>query len=129
MSGPSVRCPEDAALFDRADYLCCIKDQSSTNSHDQTFRPQRSAHQMGHAVVTIRYAFSVPEGHKGTSHCGPPRRESNIEIRHPLRRTTNETAEVHSSQVHPTVWQIYFDGASRTIPRAGLVAGIGVVFI
>src|SRR2546430_10702275 len=41
----------------------------------------------------------------------------------------DETAEVHSSQVHPTVWQMYFDGASRTIPRAGLVAGVGVVFI
>src|SRR3954465_5251977 len=40
-----------------------------------------------------------------------------------------ETAEVHSSQVHPTVWQMYFDGASRTIPRAGLVAGVGIVFI
>src|SRR3954470_11366129 len=24
---------------------------------------------------------------------------------------------------------MYFDGASRTIPRAGLVAGVGVVFI
>src|SRR2546430_11951234 len=29
----------------------------------------------------------------------------------------DETAEVHSSQVHPAVWQMYFDGASRTIPR------------
>src|SRR5438270_12436998 len=38
-------------------------------------------------------------------------------------------AEVHSSQIHPTVWQMYFDGASRTIPRAGLVVGVGIVFI
>src|SRR4051812_50207173 len=42
---------------------------------------------------------------------------------------TDETAEVHSSQVHPTVWHMYFDRASRTIPRAELVAGVGVVFI
>src|SRR4051812_26364 len=41
----------------------------------------------------------------------------------------DETTEVHSSQVNPTVWQMYFDGASRTIPRAGLVVGVGVVFI
>src|SRR5438270_9862148 len=38
-------------------------------------------------------------------------------------------AEVHSSQIHPTVWQMYFDGASRTIPRAGLVVGVRIVFI
>src|SRR3954464_15558380 len=37
----------------------------------------------------------------------------------------DEMAEVHSSQVHPTVWQMYFNGGSRTIPRAGLVAGVG----
>src|SRR3954468_839989 len=41
----------------------------------------------------------------------------------------DETAEVHSSQTNPSVWQMYFDGASRTIPRAGLVAGVGVIFI
>src|SRR3954468_12289049 len=41
----------------------------------------------------------------------------------------NETAEVHSAQINLSVWQMYFDGASRTIPRAGLVAGVGVVFI
>src|SRR3954462_9292807 len=41
----------------------------------------------------------------------------------------DEMAEVHSSQVHPTVWQMYFDGASRTIPRMGLVAGVGIVLI
>src|SRR3954465_13917845 len=41
----------------------------------------------------------------------------------------DETAEVHSSQIYPSVWQMNFDGASRTIPRAGLVAGVGVVFI
>src|SRR4051812_17437411 len=40
-----------------------------------------------------------------------------------------ETAEVHSAQVNLSVWQMYFDGASRTIPRAGLVAGVGIVFI
>src|SRR3954462_598896 len=79
---------EDAALFDGADYLCRIKDQSFTTSYDQTFRPQRSAHQMGHVVVTIRYPFSASEGHKGTSHCGPPCRESKIKICYPLRRTT-----------------------------------------
>src|SRR2546430_10841876 len=41
----------------------------------------------------------------------------------------DEMAEVHSSQIYPSVWQMYFDGASRTIPRTGLVAGVGVVFI
>src|SRR5256886_10191408 len=41
----------------------------------------------------------------------------------------DETAEVHSSQANPTVWQMYFDGASQTISRAGLVAGVGVVSI
>src|SRR3954465_5059993 len=39
------------------------------------------------------------------------------------------TAEVHSTQVNPSVWQMYFDGASRTIPRVGLVAGVGIVLI
>src|SRR4051812_19974704 len=34
----------------------------------------------------------------------------------------DETAEVHSTQANPWVWQMYFDGASRTIPRGGLVA-------
>src|SRR5205809_2208836 len=41
----------------------------------------------------------------------------------------DETAEVHSAQINPSVWQMYFDGASRTIPRAGLVAGVGIIFI
>src|SRR3954462_12911519 len=38
-------------------------------------------------------------------------------------------AEVHSAQINPSVWQMYFDGASRTIPHVGLVAGVGIVFI
>src|SRR5256886_10377465 len=41
----------------------------------------------------------------------------------------DETAEVHSAQINPSVWQMYFDGASRTIPCAGLMAGVGIVFI
>src|SRR3954463_5795954 len=41
----------------------------------------------------------------------------------------DETAEVHSTQVNLPVWQMYFDGASRTIPRGGLVAGVGIVLI
>src|SRR3954463_12447899 len=28
----------------------------------------------------------------------------------------DETAEVHSAQANPSVWQMYFDGASQTIP-------------
>src|SRR5436190_21032268 len=41
----------------------------------------------------------------------------------------NETTEVHSAQAGPSVWQMNFDGASRTIPRVGLVAGVGIVLI
>src|SRR4051812_48555718 len=41
----------------------------------------------------------------------------------------DETAEVHSTQANLSVWQMYFDGASRTIPRGGLVAGVGIVLI
>src|SRR5438270_1633233 len=41
----------------------------------------------------------------------------------------DETAEVHFAQGNPSVWQMYFDGASRTIPREGLVAGVGIVLI
>src|SRR5436189_4239798 len=41
----------------------------------------------------------------------------------------DETAELHSAQANPSVWQIYFDGASRTIPRRGLVAAVGIVLI
>src|SRR3954464_8106873 len=41
----------------------------------------------------------------------------------------DETAEVHSTQANLPVWQMYFDGASRTIPRGGLVAGVGIVLI
>src|SRR4051812_11012058 len=40
-----------------------------------------------------------------------------------------ETAEVHSTQANPSVWQMYFDGAFRTLPRVGLVAGVGTVLI
>src|SRR5436189_4321859 len=53
MSCPSVRCPEDAALFNGADYLRRIKNQSSSTSPDQAFRPQRSTHQVGLAIVAI----------------------------------------------------------------------------
>src|SRR3954468_13393622 len=31
----------------------------------------------------------------------------------------DETAKVHSAQASPSVWQMYFDGASRTILRVG----------
>src|SRR3954471_18981284 len=41
----------------------------------------------------------------------------------------DEMPEVHSAQANPPVWQMHFDGASRTIPRAGLVAGVGILFI
>src|SRR5204863_4744444 len=41
----------------------------------------------------------------------------------------HEIAEVHSAQANPSVWQMYFDGASRTIPRVGLVAGVGIILI
>src|SRR3954465_3760820 len=41
----------------------------------------------------------------------------------------DETAEVHSTQANPPVWQMYFHGALRTIPRRGLVAGVGIVLI
>src|SRR4051812_38740607 len=41
----------------------------------------------------------------------------------------DETAEVHSAQANPSVWQMYFNGPFRTIPRVGLVAGIGIVLI
>ena len=43
----------------------------------------------------------------------------------------DETAEVCFAQAndHPLVWQMYFDGASRTNPRGEPVAGVGVVFI
>src|SRR4051812_29349094 len=41
----------------------------------------------------------------------------------------DETAEVHSAQASPSVWQMYFDGASRSIPREGLVAGVGIILI
>src|SRR3954466_11218071 len=36
----------------------------------------------------------------------------------------DETVEVHSAQASPSVWQMYFDGASRSIPREGLVVGL-----
>src|SRR4051812_42733841 len=41
----------------------------------------------------------------------------------------DETAEVHSAQANTSVWQMYFDGAFRTLPRVGLVAGVGTVLI
>src|SRR4051812_37512432 len=129
MSCPSVRCPEDAALFDGADYLCRIKDQSSTTSYDQTFHPQWSAHQMGHVVVTIRYTFSVQKATKGQAIADLLTENPRSKSATLFEELPDETAEVHSSQVNPTIWQMYFDGASRTIPRAGLVAGVGVVFI
>src|SRR3954468_10056250 len=46
-----------------------------------------------------------------------------------FKELPDETAEVHSAQANPSVWQMYFNGASRTIPRAGLVAGVGIVLI
>src|SRR3954465_1179649 len=39
------------------------------------------------------------------------------------------TAEVHSAQASPSIWRMYFDEASRTIPCVGLVAGVGIVLI
>ena len=43
----------------------------------------------------------------------------------------DETAEVHLAQAndYSLVWQMHFDGASRTNPRGEPVAGVGVVFI
>src|SRR4051812_247559 len=46
-----------------------------------------------------------------------------------LEELPDETAEVHSAQADPSVWQMYFDGASRTISRVGLVAGVGIILI
>src|SRR4051812_14412579 len=46
-----------------------------------------------------------------------------------FKELPDETAEVHSFQANPSVWQMYFDGASRTILRGGLVAGVGIVLI
>ena len=57
---------------------------------------------------------------------------------HPVPRTSklydnlsNEIAEVNliedSSEEH--VWQLLFDGASRTNPERNIIAGVGVVLI
>src|SRR4051812_35263937 len=46
-----------------------------------------------------------------------------------FKELPDETAEVHSAQASPSVWQVYFDGASRSIPREGLVDGVGIVLI
>src|SRR4051812_43573280 len=46
-----------------------------------------------------------------------------------FKELPDETTKVHSAQANPLVWQMYFDGASRTIPRVGLVAGVGIVLI
>src|SRR5438309_2055848 len=84
---------------------------------------------MGHAAIAIRYALLALEGHKGTSHRGPPREESEIRSTNLFEELSDESAEVHSTQDNPSVWQMYFDGASRTIPHVGLVAGVGIVLI
>src|SRR3954471_3902431 len=41
----------------------------------------------------------------------------------------DKTAEVHSAQANLLVLQMYFDGASQTIPHGGLVAGVGIILI
>src|SRR3954465_8213484 len=46
-----------------------------------------------------------------------------------FKELPDETAEVHSAQASPSVWQMYFDGAFLTISHVGLVAGVGIVLI
>jgi len=63
---------------------------------------------------------------------------ANFLAKHPDPRATklyedlqDEVAEVCLTQTsfEEQVWQLFFDGASRTGPRENIVAGVGVVLV
>src|SRR3954462_8068913 len=117
MHGLGVRRPEDATLFERGQTIYVISKvnplqllmtkPSALNGrltkwamllsqYDMHFLPQKAT--KGQAIVDF-FAEN-------------PRSNSSILF----IELPDETAEVHSVQANLSLWQMYFDGASRTIP-------------
>jgi len=86
---------------------------------------------MGHITLLIRDAIHATKAVKGQS-------VTDFLIEHLDLRTTklyedlpDELAEVYMTQTsfEEHVWQLFFDGASRTGPRENIIVGVRVVLV
>jgi len=83
---------------------------------------------VGHPSVLVRHALYSSKGSKGLG-------SSDFLAAHPVLENSklhedipNEIFESNMTS-EDEVWQMFFDGASRTDPKGRIIAGVGVVFI
>ena len=131
MLGIGIRSPEDATLLDRPNQTRHIKSQSfkllMTKSSSLNGRFAKWA------ILLCQYEiqFLPQKAVKGQA-------VENFLAEHLDPRTTklykdlsDEVTEVCLTQTYfeGQVWQLFFNGASRTGPRGNIVAGVGVVLV
>ena len=79
------------------------------SQYSMTFVPQKAV--KGQAIADFLAAHPVPDTSKL------------------YEELPDEITEANATSKEPEVWQMYFDGASRSGPHGRIIAGVGVVFI
>ena len=75
------------------------------------FMPKKAI--KGHAIADFLADHPIPESSK---------------LYEDLPDEITEACMIHASS-EDQVWQLFFDGASRTCPKGNIVAGVGVVLV
>ena len=86
---------------------------------------------MGYIALAIRDAIYVTKSCEGTSSGRFLAEHSNPKSTKLYEDLPDEIVEVCMTQTsfEEQVWQLFFDGTSRTGPKGNIVAGVGVVLV
>jgi len=131
MSRIGVRYPENATLPGGLNHTCHFKSQFFKISYDEAIIAEWSIGEMGYLALPIWNAIPAT---KSCERIG----SADFLAKHPDSRTTklyedlpDEIAKVCMTQTsfEEQVWQLFFDGESRTGPRGNIIAGVGVVLV
>ena len=100
-------------------------------THDKTIFAKLQISKMAHIALTILDAIHATKGDQ-TSSCGRfSGRSSNpgsSKLYDDLLDEITVVNVIHVSS-EEQVWQLFFDGASRTSPEGNIIAGVAVVLI
>jgi len=131
MLGIGIRCPKDATLLGGPNHKRHIKSQSFKIAYDEAIVTEWLISKMGILLSQYDMQFLPQKAVKGQA-------VADFLAKYPDQRVTkfyedlpDEIAEACLTQTsfEEQVWQLFFNGASRTSPQGNIIAEVGVVLV
>jgi len=108
---------------------CHFKSQSPADPHDKAGIIVFQIGQLGHIIVSIWHDLCTSEGNQGSNSCRFSSSSSYLDNFKAAWRYPGRDHREANMTSNDGVWQMFFDGTSRTGSKGKIVIRVGVVFV